>query len=132
VFFPSPSCHFRPRVILIQEYGQLVGLVTIKDILRYQLELEHEEASGGGPLGQYYDLEAVLEELRGIANQWMYRFSLLLNRLGGGGGTTGDGSLTSHFWLSRREGGGNAGEDVVFDARLGGEDEGEQGIELRG
>ena len=34
----------RPRVILVSQEGQLVGLVTVKDVLRHEVAIEHREA----------------------------------------------------------------------------------------
>ncbi|BGP42339.1 glycerol ethanol, ferric requiring protein [Rhodotorula kratochvilovae] len=50
-----------PRVILVERFGQLVGLVSVKDCLKYTIahEADHEPASSGGD-----ELEATLEELR--------------------------------------------------------------------
>ena len=35
----------RPRVILVEKVGTLVGLITVKDVLRF---IEREEADGSG------------------------------------------------------------------------------------
>jgi len=35
----------RPRVILVTQEGQLVGLVTVKDVLRYEAALAHRGAA---------------------------------------------------------------------------------------
>jgi CBS domain-containing protein len=121
----------RPRVILIQQYGELVGLVTIKDILRYQLEVEHDHAATAhGPLGPY-DLEALLEELRDFLAQRLSRISAVFSSgRGGGSGRRRTGvalslSSSSHVRLPQEE---EEGDEVVFDAGRGsGED-----IELRG
>ena len=36
--------NLRPRVILVSQEGQLVGLVTVKDVLRHEVAVEHREA----------------------------------------------------------------------------------------
>jgi chloride channel 3/4/5 len=35
----------RPRVILVANEGHLVGLVTVKDVLRHEAQMEHEHAT---------------------------------------------------------------------------------------
>lgn len=37
-----------PRVILVEHRGKLVGLVTVKDCLKYQFQVEHEEHEAAG------------------------------------------------------------------------------------
>lgn len=53
-----------PRVILVERFGQLVGLVSVKDCLKYTIahEADHEHDSLGSSGGD--ELEATLEELR--------------------------------------------------------------------
>ncbi|GAA5876803.1 hypothetical protein JCM16303_006290 [Sporobolomyces ruberrimus] len=55
-----------PRVILIERFGVLVGLVSVKDCLKYTLAHEHSSASSGGlgDNGGAEELEATLNELR--------------------------------------------------------------------
>ena len=56
----------RPRVILIERFGSLVGLVSVKDCLKYTLAHEHSSSSSGtmGDNGGAEELEATLNELR--------------------------------------------------------------------
>jgi chloride channel 3/4/5 len=58
----------RPRVILVEKFGSLVGLITVKDVLRF---IELEEAThmtiGRQSLGSRLSLEGALEE----AWMWM-------------------------------------------------------------
>jgi chloride channel 3/4/5 len=68
---------FRPKVILVEERGSLVGLVTIKDVLRF-MEIEHRDASWDDPDG----LSGVLEEAYtwttqtfGRVFEWMSSFA---------------------------------------------------------
>ena len=59
-----------PRVILVELHGKLVGLVTVKDCLRFQFKAEAEEArrnklaanKGGAPAGADVDMDARGEE----------------------------------------------------------------------
>ncbi|GAA6011276.1 hypothetical protein JCM11491_006781 [Sporobolomyces phaffii] len=77
-----------PRVILIEHLGKLVGLVSVKDCLKYTLQHEHASSSssssmmggpGGGPAGGgggggEEELEATLNELRlwvGDVKRWV-------------------------------------------------------------
>ncbi|GAA5959780.1 hypothetical protein JCM3765_000100 [Sporobolomyces pararoseus] len=55
-----------PRVILIERFGVLVGLVSVKDCLKYTLSHEHSSSSsnGLGDQGGAEELEATLNELR--------------------------------------------------------------------
>ena len=60
-----------PRALLIERYGQLVGLITVKDCLKYTLAHEASSASGhassslAGTAGMAEDeLEQTLEDLR--------------------------------------------------------------------
>ncbi|GAA5897340.1 chloride channel protein [Sporobolomyces salmoneus] len=55
-----------PRVILIERFGLLVGLVSVKDCLKYTLAHEHSSSasSGLGDNGGAEELEATLNELR--------------------------------------------------------------------
>ncbi|GAA5822647.1 hypothetical protein JCM5353_000621 [Sporobolomyces roseus] len=55
-----------PRVILIERFGSLVGLVSVKDCLKYTLAHEHSSSSSGtmGDNGGAEELEATLNELR--------------------------------------------------------------------
>ena len=58
-----------PRVILVEQHGLLVGLLTLKDTLRVALTAEFAaEASHGG--NDERDLEQALDELRG----WLASF----------------------------------------------------------
>jgi len=34
-----------PRCILVEQKGKLLGVVTVKDVLRYQAKVEHESGS---------------------------------------------------------------------------------------
>jgi chloride channel 3/4/5 len=68
-----------PRVILVEHRGRLTGLVTIKDCLKYQFQVEAQENpkdDSGLQAGQ----ERVWEGLRGVAG-WIRE---KLGRLGGG------------------------------------------------
>lgn len=70
--FPSP------RALLIERYGQLVGLITVKDCLKYTLAHEASSARGDGGGGRRHgsssvvgtagmaedELEQTLEDLR--------------------------------------------------------------------
>ena len=54
----------RPRVILVEKFGSLVGLITVKDVLQF---IELEEATHGTTgrqqtLGSRLSLEGALEE----------------------------------------------------------------------
>ncbi|GAA5908388.1 hypothetical protein JCM8208_006179 [Rhodotorula glutinis] len=53
-----------PRVILVERFGELVGLVSVKDCLKYTIahEADHEHDAAGTSGGD--ELEATLEELR--------------------------------------------------------------------
>ena len=45
---PCPSLahsHYSPRVILVENHGALVGLVTVKDVLRFTMAEHHEPQS---------------------------------------------------------------------------------------
>ncbi|GAA5894043.1 hypothetical protein JCM6882_007969 [Rhodosporidiobolus microsporus] len=54
-----------PRVILVERFGQLVGLVSVKDCLKYTLAHEHgHDHANGHNAGNGDELEATLEELR--------------------------------------------------------------------
>ncbi|GAA5876173.1 hypothetical protein JCM1840_007058 [Sporobolomyces johnsonii] len=57
-----------PRVILVERFGHLVGLVSVKDCLKYTLAHEQQHSSaaphGGGGGGGADELEATLDELR--------------------------------------------------------------------
>lgn len=66
-----PDVHFnRPRVILVEERGALVGLVTVKDVLRFIAtgNLDHEltwDERGG--------LDALLSELLRLVKAFLRR-----------------------------------------------------------
>lgn len=48
MIFNYNSClFFRPRVILIEHAGKLVGLITVKDVLKYIARKEAEEDKNG-------------------------------------------------------------------------------------
>lgn len=52
----------RPRAILIEQYGQLVGLITVKDCLKYTLA--HEASHEAGAASKSEDeLEQTLEDV---------------------------------------------------------------------
>ncbi|GAA6028948.1 hypothetical protein JCM8097_001520 [Rhodosporidiobolus ruineniae] len=60
-----------PRVILVERFGALVGLVSVKDCLKYELAHEHHNGHGSGSGGDGDpstaspdELEATLDELR--------------------------------------------------------------------
>ncbi|GAA5938809.1 chloride channel protein [Sporobolomyces koalae] len=56
-----------PRVILIEKFGTLVGLVSVKDCLKYTLAHEHSSSTASSSLGDNggaEELEATLNELR--------------------------------------------------------------------
>lgn len=50
-----------PRVILVERFGELVGLVSVKDCLRYTIE--HEEGHDN-PSVRSDELEATIDELK--------------------------------------------------------------------
>ncbi|KAG0663749.1 glycerol ethanol, ferric requiring protein [Rhodotorula mucilaginosa] len=50
-----------PRVILVERFGELVGLVSVKDCLRYTIE--HEEGHDN-PSARSDELEATIDELK--------------------------------------------------------------------
>lgn len=56
--------HLRPRVILIERYGQLVGLITVKDCLKYTLAHEAKEKEDADGFGAGDELEQTLDELK--------------------------------------------------------------------
>jgi len=61
-----------PRVILVEQHGALVGLLTLKDTLRVALTSEFAaEASHGGD--DERDLEQALDELRGWLTSFLDR-----------------------------------------------------------
>ncbi|GAA5986200.1 hypothetical protein JCM10908_006453 [Rhodotorula pacifica] len=51
-----------PRVILVERFGKLIGLVSVKDCLRYTIE--HEEGHSN-PSARSDELEATIDELKG-------------------------------------------------------------------
>lgn len=62
----QPLPPLSPRVILIERYGVLVGLVSVKDCLKYTLVHEHSASNASNGLGDggAEELEATLNELR--------------------------------------------------------------------
>ena len=61
-----------PRVILIEHRGQLVGLVTVKDCLRYQFTVEaQEQAPAAVSLGDVTREELTLEDKIWSSMQWL-------------------------------------------------------------
>ena len=60
----------RPRVVLVEEHGKLVGLVTVKDVLRF-IATEHSENSWS----ERARLDGLLEEA------WISTASVLDNVL---------------------------------------------------
>ncbi|EJU04342.1 Cl-channel protein [Dacryopinax primogenitus] len=54
-----------PRVILVERYGSLVGLITIKDVLRYTAETEHAQS-----LSNRYDEWSSLDSTLVEAYSW--------------------------------------------------------------
>lgn len=54
----------RPRCMLVEEHGQLVGLLTLKDLLKRIIEIEHEEEEHEQRHSPYSELEDALEEVR--------------------------------------------------------------------
>jgi chloride channel 3/4/5 len=66
-----------PRVILVEHRGQLSGLVTVKDCLKYQFKVEAQEhavamATGGGGQGEPGFSNGGLRE--GLAEQKLWEF----------------------------------------------------------
>ncbi|KAL7411300.1 hypothetical protein BDY24DRAFT_443200 [Mrakia frigida] len=75
-----------PRVILVVKEGRLLGLVTVKDVLRHEAAVEHEQEQEISPSnweeGRWEErvgLEGVLEEA------WTFATGLFSSRRGGGG-----------------------------------------------
>jgi chloride channel 3/4/5 len=50
---------FRPRVILVEDHGVLVGLVTVKDVLRF---IATQKPDHGPSWGERGGLDGLLEE----------------------------------------------------------------------
>lgn len=60
---PSDLQSRRPRVILIEQFGLLVGLITVKDCLKYTLAHEAQTGQETSAAGSE-ELEQTLEDLR--------------------------------------------------------------------
>ena len=60
--------HARPRVILIEQFGLLVGLITVKDCLKYTLAHEAQSGRHANASGSE-ELEQTLEDLRAWAGE---------------------------------------------------------------
>lgn len=54
------GAHFRPRVILVEDHGVLVGLVTVKDVLRFRAMEKPESYPSWDERG---DLDGILEQI---------------------------------------------------------------------
>jgi chloride channel 3/4/5 len=56
-----------PRVILVEQRGKLMGLVTVKDCLRYQFKVEAQEnattANGATAMGSHGENEGAVDTL---------------------------------------------------------------------
>ncbi|CEL60646.1 putative chloride channel protein UM03490-D OS=Ustilago maydis (strain 521 / FGSC 9021) GN=UM11084,2 PE=3 SV=1 [Rhizoctonia solani AG-1 IB] len=51
-----------PRVILVEYHGSLVGLITVKDVLRFMASREHAHSTTGSVWDNPGELDALLEE----------------------------------------------------------------------
>ena len=105
------SSTLRPRVILVEEQGQLRGLISIKDILKEIIA--HEQLEERSDKGLDAELDATLEE----AYEWFQARGQQISRLFGLGksrgvrlnGTDSEGGLPMSSTSAARE--------VIFDAR---------------
>ena len=87
-FSPSPPpspCPQSPRVILVEDFGTLVGLTTVKDVLHLephgQLNSPMIAWSNRGALdGALEELWTWLADVRSSANAWYSRVSRRLRR----------------------------------------------------
>lgn len=82
---PSPLCPQSPRVILVEDFGTLVGLTTVKDVLHLephgQLNSPMIAWSNRGALdGALEELWTWLADVRSFANAWYSRVSRRLRR----------------------------------------------------
>lgn len=53
-----------PRCVLIEEHGNLVGILTLKDLLRQVIIEEHDEEEAEQRHSSINELEDALEEIR--------------------------------------------------------------------
>ena len=72
-FLTDFTCPSRPRVILVEDHGQLVGLITVKDMLRFNAAHASDETYSGG----VSELWGEGEEAWGRLSDW---FTALRNR----------------------------------------------------
>lgn len=115
-----------PRVILIEHHGKLMGLVTVKDCLKYQFMVEHQEATGhgnGGGGGERTGkgdekLWDVIKSASAFVRSWVERGSGGRIRLGGGE------EELERLRRNRRD--GHGGETIMD----GTEDDVDDGVEL--
>lgn len=77
---------FRPRIILVEQFGTLVGLLTVKDILRFAALQEHA-ATPEPAVDTSGALQDVLEEVWSWSSErfeavldWLQRFGLPISR----------------------------------------------------
>jgi chloride channel 3/4/5 len=70
-----------PRVILVEHYGRLEGLVTVKDCLKYQFKVEAQEHATGGRDDPSESRQEMFRDLMQRAADW---FADRLNHLSNG------------------------------------------------
>lgn len=78
-----------PRVVLVELKGRVTGLVTVKDCLKYQHNIETRER--GGTMGTGDALDRWLLERARIVGSWLGRCTRGRIRLGMGEAANGDG-----------------------------------------
>lgn len=87
-----------PRVILVEHRGRLMGLVTVKDCLKYQFQVEHEHEGSREVAGRKERQEEKAWEIIRKAASWV---ASRLGRVSGGRLRVGDGPPPA---TSRNEG----------------------------
>ncbi|KAF3483068.1 chloride channel protein 3 [Arthroderma uncinatum] len=100
-----------PRVILVEHRGQLSGLVTVKDCLKYQFKVEHQEhadanaAAGGDPTAGIHagPEEGIIEKKAWQLIQWVTGHAKRIFRLKGSGTGSGGYAPVSQEELRRRD-----------------------------
>ena len=126
-----------PRVILVELKGRLIGLVTVKDCLKYQFKVEAQERGGEGESGADHIEAWLWENMRRMAD-WA---RALMARVSGGrirlglGEVRGESLLTvgSHNSRYARESiDGAVGREEEERGILGGTENDEEGLELTG